>query len=110
MFIIRLPISALVIIITWNTGNLSFHDSLVAIFCPSFRYCLGRPKSAEDDISQTRHNEASEEVESINVCCANWNSLTDCACKANDIDDNAKDICNLMLELVEDEKKHRLSG
>jgi hypothetical protein len=96
--VVRLPM-ALLVIIAWNTRDLPLENRLISIFGPSFWNGFGRPKFAEDDIGYTCHDEACEEVESINVCCADRHCLTYRTSKPHDIDDDAENISNLTLIL-----------
>lgn len=85
----------LVIVIAWHSGDASFQDVLVAIFCPSFRYGLGGPDFVEDDVGETGHDEAREEIETVDICSADGDGLTDGSGKANNIDYDSEDIGNL---------------
>jgi hypothetical protein len=69
---------------------------LITVFCPSFRHSFRRPDFIEDVIRQTGDDKPAEEIDAINVSCANGDSLTDCACETDDVDDNAKNVSDLL--------------
>lgn len=85
----------LVIVIACHSRDTSFQDILITILGPSFGYGLGGPDFVEDDVGETGHDESCKEVEAVNVCSADGNGLSDCSGKANNIDYDSKDICNL---------------
>ena len=85
----------LVIVIAAYSGNASFKDILVTIFCPSFGNGLGGPDLVEDDVGETCYDEPCEEVETVDICCADRDGLTDGSCESNDIDHDSEDVSDL---------------
>jgi hypothetical protein len=53
------------------------------------------PEFIEDDVCDTRDNEASKKVEIIDISRSNWDCASDSAGETDNIDYNAEDVGNL---------------
>jgi hypothetical protein len=71
---------------------------LISIFFPFLRDRLRRPKSGKENVNDTGHDETAEIVETIDICGTDRNRSAHCTCKADNVDENSSNVCNLKLE------------
>ena len=89
MPIMHLQVSLLVIV---SLCKSCFNNILISIFGSALWNSFGRPNSAEDVVSQTCDDGAGEEVETVDMCCADGNCLAYSTSETNDDKDVIHDL------------------